>query len=143
MFWSSAKSLLPRYALGGELDILDRWLDNAFTQSSDATRPAFNVWADSDSALLVGELPGVKMEHIEVTASGNTIKIKGERQDEAGDNQSYLRRERIGGSFERDFELPFRIDAAKVEAKLGNGILEVNIPRAESDKPRKITVASN
>ena len=143
MLWARSKSLLPSYALGGELDFLDRWFDSAFTPPADASRPGFNVWADADSALLIGDVPGVRMEDIEITASGNTIVIKGARKDETTENSQYLRRERSGGGFERAFELPFRIDAARVEAKLGNGVLEVNIPRAESDKPRKITVSAN
>ncbi|MDR1534812.1 MAG: Hsp20/alpha crystallin family protein [Planctomycetota bacterium] len=142
MFWARTKSLLPSY-MTGELDLLDRWLDGAFTQSADASRPGFNVWADADGALLTGEVPGVKMEDLEITANGNTIIIKGKRGEEEMENRNYLRRERNSGGFERAFELPFRLDASKVEARLGNGILELIIPRAESDKPRKITVAAN
>lgn len=143
MLWARTKSLLPGYALGGELDFLDRWLDSTFTPPADSSRPGFNVWADADSALLIGDIPGVQMEDIEITASGNTVVIKGVRKDETAGNSQYLRRERNGGGFERAFELPFRIDAARVGAKLGNGVLEVNIPRAESDKPRKITVSAS
>ena len=47
------------------------------------------------------------------------------------------------GTFNRTFELPFKVDADKVEAKFSKGILYITLPRAEEDKPKKISVKLN
>jgi len=55
---------------------------------------------------------------------------------------SYHRRERWHGHFTKTLELPFNIESGKVEAKFLKGVLHISLPRAEADKPRKITVKS-
>ena len=47
------------------------------------------------------------------------------------------------GHFTRSIELPFPVEAEKVAAVFDKGILSINLPRAESDKPRKILVKSS
>jgi HSP20 family protein len=46
----------------------------------------------------------------------------------------------VSGSFIRTIQLPFPVDADAVQARFRNGLLEVDLPRAASDKPRKIAV---
>ena len=72
---------------------------------------------------------------------GETLTISGSRQAPAdGENIRYHRQERGYGSFTRTIQLPFPIDVDKVEANYEKGVLKIWLPRAESDKPRKITV---
>jgi len=52
----------------------------------------------------------------------------------------YHRQERGYGKFTRSLELPFRVDAKNVEATFNNGVLTITMPRAEEDKPKKISV---
>jgi HSP20 family protein len=52
----------------------------------------------------------------------------------------FHRRERLHGDFSRAMALPFRVNAEGVDAKLNHGVLVVKLPRAEEDKPRKISV---
>ena len=54
----------------------------------------------------------------------------------------YHRRERSYGSFSRTVQLPFMVDTNKVEASFKNGVLLINLPRAEADKPKKIAIKS-
>jgi len=56
---------------------------------------------------------------------------------------NYHRRERGYGSFSRTIQLPFMVDPNKVEANFKNGVLMISLPRAEVDKPKKITVKSS
>ena len=60
--------------------------------------------------------------------------------EELEENTRYHRQERGYGKFSRSIQLPFNINAAKVEANFKDGILSVNLPKAEEDKPRKISV---
>jgi HSP20 family protein len=50
------------------------------------------------------------------------------------------RRERLSGTFDRTLTVPMRIDAGAIKAEYREGVLALFIPRAESDKPRAITI---
>ncbi len=104
--------------------------------------PAVNLWEDDDNVYAEVELPGLKMEDIEVHVLGNELSIKGQRQEieEQGDGVSFYRRERVGGSFSRAFRLPVDIDGARVEAHLADGVLTVKLPKVAEAKPHKIEV---
>lgn len=103
--------------------------------------PAFNVWADGNGAVLTSELAGVRLEDVDITVSGKSITVKGTRNgEEVGEKARQVRNERPAGTFERTIQLGFQVDASRVEARLTDGVLEVTLPRAEEDKPRKIVV---
>lgn len=139
MFWTRNRSFLPRATFGDQLGLFNRFIGGASEVST--SFPAFNVWSNDDGAVLSSELPGVKMEDLDITVSGKEITVKGTRKEGDSQDSRYLRRERPAGEFSRSFELPYQIDAGKVEAKLTNGVLHIGLPRAENDKPRKIAVS--
>lgn len=143
MFWTRNSAMLPRATFGRNLDLFNRIIGNAFDSEAVPGYPACNICGGEDDATITSELPGIKMEDLEIVAQGKTINIKGSRKDEADEKSRYLRRERPEGEFARSIEMPFQIDADKVEAKLINGVLEIKLPRAESDKPKKIVVSAS
>lgn len=104
--------------------------------------PAFNIWSNEDGAVVTSEIPGVKMEDLDITVSGKDITISGSRKEDDATDTRFVRHERPAGEFSRSFQLPFQIDSTKVNAKLANGVLQIDLPRAENDKPRKITITS-
>ena len=59
-----------------------------------------------------------------------------------GEDVRYHRRERGSGRFKRSIQLPFPVEVDGIEATFKNGVLNVSLPRAEEDKPRKISVKS-
>lgn len=140
MFWNRTKTCSPMSIQSAQFDFMDRFFDGVFRNDPATAFPAFNVWANAEGAVVTGALPGVSMENLEITASGKTVVVKGARKEQESDARRYLKRERSEEAFSRAIELPFRIDADKVSATLTNGILEIALPRAESDKPRKIAV---
>ena len=126
---------------------MDRLLENVFEgiprlmrDGLSPTFPAVNVWEDTDNVYVEVELPGLKLDDIELLVMGDELTIKGERKDVCEDDVSYHRQERATGSFGRVFRLPAGVDAEKVEATLRNGVLTVTMPKAEEAKPRKIEV---
>ena len=145
MFIANARRFLPVATLGGELNKLNREFGRFLGRapSSDASVPPFNIWSNDEGAVVTSELPGVKMEDIEITVSGNNLVVKASRKEEELENSRCVRRERRSGEFSRSFELPYQVDASRVEAKLASGVLQINLPRAEIDKPRKIAVSAN
>lgn len=129
-----------------EMDRLRREMNRLFSdwpgrvQSTAPSYPAMNVWTDEDSAIVTAELPGVDLEKIDISVEDEVLTVRGERQRDDMEGATYHRRERRYGTFVRSFRLPFRVDADDVEATYTSGVLKIVLPRAEEEKPRKISV---
>jgi HSP20 family protein len=107
------------------------------------TYPAVNIWANQEGQILSAEMPGVRPEDLDIDVTGDAVSISGVRaQDDVSRDARYHRRERNYGSFSRTVQLPFMVDTNKVEASFKNGVLLINLPRAEADKPKRIAVKS-
>jgi HSP20 family protein len=102
--------------------------------------PAMNVWSDEDSALVTAELPGVDLDDIDITVEDDILTLRGVRKPDEREGVTYHRQERRYGRFLRTLRLPFRVDAEKVEATFAKGVLNLVLPRAAEDKPRKIAI---
>lgn len=102
--------------------------------------PAVNVWEEEEKLQAEAEVPGLKMDDLELLVKGNELTIKGERKDVEQEGVTYHRRERGTGSFCGVVRLPVDVDADKVEARLENGVLTIILPKASSARPRKIEV---
>jgi len=103
--------------------------------------PAMNVWINEDGAVVTAELPGFDPEGLDISVVNDTLTLSGNRcADEPGENATYHRRERRCGNFTRSFQLPFLVEGTDVEATFERGVLKIELPRAEADKPKKIAV---
>jgi HSP20 family protein len=102
--------------------------------------PLVNVFSDGEDFVLVAEVPGVKKEDLEIQVRGDTLRIHGKKTIAHDDSASVHRRERTAGQFDRTLTLPAEIDAAKVSADYRDGVLTLRLPRAESAKPRTVTI---
>jgi HSP20 family protein len=103
--------------------------------------PPVNIWMDGDRAVVTAELPGLESKDVDISVAGKAVTLRGTRSlGDACKEGCEHRHERWSGGFSRSFELPFVIDQDKVEAKFSKGVLHVKLPRAESDKPRKIAI---
>lgn len=143
MFWPRMNALRKSATCGNSLEMFSRVMNDTIAGTITRTRaasPPFNLWTDETDAVLTSELPGMQLEDLDITVSGNQISVGGGRSEEIAEGQRPVRRERPQGKFQRAFKLPFSVDASKVEATLANGVLHIVLPRAESDKPRKIEV---
>lgn len=106
-----------------------------------ASFPAVNIWTNDDNAFVTAEVPGVEPKDIDIALVGGTLTISGSRfMEDLEDNTRYHRQERNYGKFSRSIQLPFNVNASKVEANFKDGILSITLPKAEEDKPRKISV---
>ena len=103
--------------------------------------PAVNLWKNEEKAVITIEIPGVDPEGVEIDVLGKTISLRFERKpEELKEGESYTRKERWYGEFSRTVELPFNVQIDKINAKFSKGILYIEMPRAEAEKPRKISV---
>jgi len=102
--------------------------------------PLVNVWEVDDKLYAEAEVPGLKLDDIEILIHGSELTIQGERKGVEEEGARYHRRERGTGAFCSKVDLPVEIDVDKVEATLQNGVLTLTMPKARSALPRKIEV---
>jgi HSP20 family protein len=112
-----------------------RRIESSFT----FTAPAIDIAETETAYKITAELPGMEPSHVDVTVSGDTLIIKGEKRQEKEekDNDYYLC-ERSFGSFQRSFSLPAGVDRDKISSGLAKGVLTVTLPKtAEAQKQQK------
>lgn len=143
-------SNMTRWDPVGEMMTLREAMNSLFEDSYVSPRggrrePAgmpLDVAETKDGFVVEASLPGVKVEDIDITLQDNVLTITGEvRQEQTtGEKPNYHRVERRYGRVSRSIGLPTQVQNDKVQATLNNGILRLEIPKAEAVKPRKITV---
>lgn len=105
------------------------------------TFPAVNLWQSQDAVAVTAEVPGFTVKDIDITVQDQTLTLSGEREPTSHpDEAKWHRNERRYGKFMRSMGLPFAVDADKVEARLVNGVLQIVLPRPETDKPQRISI---
>ena len=103
--------------------------------------PPFDVSETEGEIIVKAEIPGMKVEDIDITITDGLLTIKGERKMEKEDKQeNYHRIERQFGSFSRSLNLGLKVEAESIDAAYKDGVLTVSLPKAEEDKPKKIEV---
>jgi HSP20 family protein len=101
--------------------------------------PGVNIVETAEDYVLQAELPGVNKDGVEITLEGNELTLVGRRQ-RGESNTPALYRESSAADYRRVFELDPAIDAARIDAKIEQGVLTVRLPKSDRVKPRKITV---
>ncbi len=145
MFWRQQFPLAP---LGDLRREMDRLLDEFGLRGArmplweSGGYPALNIWDAGDAICVEAEVPGITHDNLEVFAIGKELTIKGRRpaMSEGEGDVTYHRQERLTGDFTRVVTLPVEVESDRVEASLKDGVLNRRLPKAQSAKPRKITV---
>ena len=137
--------LLPRTleSLLGMQETMDRTLNTGFFDNETTCQdvyPLINIYEKNEDFVLVAELPGVKKEDLKVEVKGDTIRLAGEQTVDYGKDSSPHRIERGCSKFDRTLKLPVKVEADKVKAEYKDGLLVISLVRAESDKPKQITI---
>jgi HSP20 family protein len=108
---------------------------------NEAWAPSMDMYEKEDSFILRFELPGVKPEDVDISMSGDTLTIKGERRVPMGiKEEEYQCTEMCYGAFSRSITIPTAVKTEKIEANFENGILEIALPKAEEVKPKQIKI---
>jgi len=126
-------------------DEMNRYLSSmrtaAANQEHDWT-PAVDIHEEENHYLLTADIPGVNRKDVEITLEDGVLTIKGERKSvKEISEEGVRRRERIHGTFVRQFNLPETVDAARISASAEDGVLTVEIPKQAKPEPKKITVS--
>lgn len=126
-----------------EIEALQRAVNRLFENfagRSEVTYPPVNVCDTGEAYVVKAWMPGVKREDINLSVLGDTLTIQGEKKEPEVKDGNFYRRERSFGRFHKVVELPTEVNPEGVKAKYQDGILTVTLPKAESAKPRQITV---
>jgi HSP20 family protein len=101
--------------------------------------PLAEVDSTDEGYTIRAEMPGVNKASLEITVDNGELTLVGHRQvEEEPDEPVY--REIRPVDYRRVYELDPTIDTTKISARIEDGVLTVTLPKAESVKPRKITV---
>ena len=100
--------------------------------------PPVNVYLDDDAIIVDVELPGKTAQDVELSLEPQAVSIA-DHPAETTDAETGKAAE-AQPAWSRRLELPFRVDADKVNAKFANGILRIELPRAEKSGVRRIAI---
>jgi HSP20 family protein len=114
------------------------------SESKTAFNPAVDVQETDDAFVVTADIPGLKKEDIVIEILEDTVSIQGTRKNESEEKKdNYHRIERSYGSFKRSFQVPGGFAHDNVKATFTDGVLTLNLPKVEEQKPKQIEVSGN
>jgi len=103
--------------------------------------PAIDLSETEGAFLVEAAVPGLKSDDLNITVENNVLTISGEvRREEETKERSYHRVERSYGKFQRSLTLPNTVKFDAIKASMKEGVLYIEIPKADEVKPRRINV---
>lgn len=121
-------------------DTLNRFLSESPT--SRPWSPAVDIAENENELTLTADIPGVKLEEIDIKIEDGTLSLSGKREFEKKQEKGgYHRIERSYGSFQRVFALPETVDVEKVSAQFDSGVLKVTLPKKEVARPKSVKIS--
>jgi len=126
-------------------EAMDQLFDDAFTRprgiSGVSLSPAIDLYQTADDVVVKASLPGLKAEDVQISVESNVLTLRGEFSQESEKKEAtYHIRERRSGAFERSVMLPTDVQTEKAKADFEDGILTITLPKAETVKPKTITI---
>lgn len=117
------------------------WQSGTGVTSAPTWAPPVNIAERKDASVVTVELPGVKVEDLEIAFQDGLLTIQGERQltQDSTDEQFHVL-ERRYGLFRRSITLPLHMQADAIEASTEDGVLQVVVPKVKEAKPKRIEV---
>ena len=110
-----------------------------------ATLPA-DIYDQGEELIVQAFVPGIHAESLDITIDDGVVTIAGNfpqlYDSEEAANWSWYTRELRSGTFQRSFNLPFKVDVENVTARVEDGVLWLTMPKAPESRPRRIQVGS-
>ena len=102
--------------------------------------PKVDIWETEAGYNLEVEMPGVDKGGVDVKLEEGVLSILGRVQPEETHGFEKVYSEYEFGNYERQFQLSEIVDESKIKASIKNGILQLELPKRESAKPKRIEV---
>ncbi|MCD6115979.1 Hsp20/alpha crystallin family protein [bacterium] len=121
---------------------VDRFFDDFWFGDSDTVwSPTIDIAENEKSYEIKADVPGMKKKDISISFKDNILTISGEKREEKEDTgKNFFKKERVYGKFQRSFRIPQDVDPEKIKAKYEDGVLTVEVPKAEISKPKEIAI---
>lgn len=103
--------------------------------------PSIDIHESEDGLVLEADLPGVSLETLDLQVEDNKLTLFGRVKRTLPEGAVAVHKEYEVGDFLRSFILSDNVDHDRISAKLNNGVLRVELPRAEQSEPRRIQVS--
>jgi len=105
--------------------------------------PSVDIFEQDDSITVLADMPGVKPQDLEIDLRERVLTLTARVASANGSKESEVLREYESGTFFRQFTLSETIDQAKIDARLADGVLRLELPKVDKARPRKITVRAD
>jgi HSP20 family protein len=105
--------------------------------------PEVDIYETAEALWLWADMPGVDEQSIEINVADGVLSIEGHVALQEYDNLAPIYTEYNVGNYARRFTLSNTIDTEHIKARMSNGVLELELPKAECAKPRRITVSTS
>jgi len=105
--------------------------------------PAVDIFETVDCISLLADMPGVKAQDLKIDLRDGVLTLSARVPRSEVRKESSVLREFVSGTYFRQFTLSETIDQAKIDAKLTDGVLRLDLPKLERAKPRQITVKAS
>ncbi len=105
--------------------------------------PLVDIFETDHGLWLRADLPGVREDSIEINVNNNVLSIEGQVALDDYQDLSPVYTEYRVGNYQRRFNLSNAIDTGNIHAQLTDGVLELELPKAESAKPHRIAVQAS
>lgn len=123
-------------------DQINRMFEDVMGTSMALGIPPVDVYQKDNEMVVEAELPGLELKDVEVSATEDTITIRGQSKFERDiRDENMFRSERRLGLINRTIELPVPIKPEDTRASFKNGVLTIHAPIAENVKPRKVQIS--
>ena len=104
-------------------------------------QPVTDIYETATALVITVELAGVRKEDVSVEVKDNVLTIMGQRTElDEVEEENYVRRERLFGSFSRSFNLRYHVKPEAIKANFKEGLLQIEISKPVQEKPKQITV---
>jgi len=137
----------PMRELVSMQDSMDRLLNTFFDTDEksfiETISPRVDMKQDENNIYVKMTIPGVKTDDIQISVTDNVLTVKAEVKEEKSEKDAktaYEIREHTWSSYYREITLPSEVEADKAKADYENGVLKLELPKAEIVKPKMISI---
>lgn len=133
--------MIVNYAQRPRLDG-DQLLERLFGRTDSLWSPPVDIKDTETEIVFTMDIPGMQQENISIEITGDTLSVKAHRETEAKVNASgYVQVERSWGTFQRQFSINVPIKTEQVTASYKDGVLSVQLPKADEATPKRVNIS--
>jgi HSP20 family molecular chaperone IbpA len=104
--------------------------------------PLIDIHEGPDGLVLEADLPGATEQGVSIQLEDNVLSLHARVASPAPDGARALHEEYRVGDYDRSFILSDEVERTRITAELKNGVLRLNLPKAERAKTRRIEIKS-